>query len=650
MKKSIRLRARVFVSALSALSLASLTALAQSQYSSDPEVVVTTNRREVTADQVFQSVSVITRQQIEESGAQSIMDLLAGLPGVQTARSGGAGKATSVYMRGTTTNQLLVLVNGVRVSAAGTGEFDWNSFLPEQIEKIEVVRGPLASLYGSDAVGGVIQIFTRTPQSGVSIAQTIGSYGTRQTDVSIGGGGEWVYGLRMGTKSVDGMQTILTKPNRFGSRQKYIDGTLNRKLDRDTRLQFGLSYGEGNNEDEYGLNFFRNYSGFARVDHATTDSWHQTLQLSSFGVNLTVPKGYPPGEFSTDRTALSWQNLFTMSSGVLTLGADTWVDKVVKLDYWNVANNVHKEFVTNAIFGQYATKWQDVDWQLGGRSDHHNVYGNQSTFNAAAGKKINSKLQVMSSYGTAFKAPSANDLYWPHSAEPNTDDFGNPLSSSAGTCGPTVMTSLGSRTPCVYDTVGNASLRPEKSKTAEIGMRYVDGYALSLNYFDTKISDLISWKSTEQGVGDAYGSYYQPVNVNQVTIRGLETGVRQRIADWFVAAQYTRLLAINQETGLQLDRRPKSSAALTLSKEIKSHKVSAMLQLASERLDSSGQNTLAGYGVLNVSDLYKIDANWSLLARVDNVLDKKYTLATSFGTPYATPGRSGYLTLRYSYK
>lgn len=648
MKKSIR--ARGFVPALSLLSLASVHALAQSQYSSEPEVVVTTNRREVTADQVFQSVSVITRQQIEESGAQSIMDLLAGLSGVQTARSGGAGKATSVYMRGTTTNQLLVLVNGVRVSAGGTGEFDWNSLLPEQIEKIEVVRGPLASLYGSDAVGGVIQIFTRTPQSGVSIAQTLGSYGTRQTDVSMGGGDEWVYGLRMGTKSIDGMQTLVTKANRFGSSQKYIDGTLNRKLDRDTRLQFGLSYGEGNNEDEYGLNFSRNYSGFARIDHATTESWQQTLQLSSFGVNLTVPKGYPPGEFSTDRTALSWQNLFTMSSGLLTLGADTWTDKVVKLDYWNAANNVQKELVTNAIFGQYATKWQDIDWQLGGRRDHHNVYGNQSTFNAAVGKKISPKLHVMSSYGTAFKAPAANDLYWPHSAEPaDYDSSGNPVSTSTGTCGPTVLTN-GLPTLCIYDMVGNSSLKPEKSKTAEIGLRYVDGYALSLNYFETKISDLISWKSTVQGVGDAYGSYYQPVNVNEVRIRGLETGLSQRLADWFVGAQYTRLLAIDQETGLQLDRRPKDSAAITLSKEIKNHKVTAMLQLASERLDSSGRNILAGYGLMNVSDLYKIDPNWSLLARVDNVLDKKYTLATSFGTPYATPGRSAYLTLRYSYK
>jgi vitamin B12 transporter len=649
MKKSIRLRARAFVPALSVLSLASVSAFSQSPNPIAPEIVVTSNRRAITADQAFQSVSLITREEIEQSGAQSIMDLLSGLPGVSVARSGGTGKATSVYMRGTTTNQLLVLVNGVRVSAAGTGEFDWNAVLPEQIEKIEVVRGPLASLYGSDAVGGVIQIFTRQPQVGVSIAQTLGSYGTRQTDVSLGGGDEWVYGLRMGDKSIEGMQTVVNKANRFGSHQKYVDGTLSRKLDGNNQLRLGLGYGEGYNNDEYGQNLFRSYSGFARVENATTQHWNQTLQLSSFGTNLAVPQGYPPGEFNTDRTALSWLNVVTLPVGVASLGFETWLDKVTKLDYSNSSNNVSKELITNAVYGQYATAWNGFDWQLGARHDQHNVYGEQSTFNAALGKKITPKLQLMTSYGTAFKAPSANDLYWPHSVEPNTDVNYQNLSYGAGTCGPNVQT-WGAPTPCIYDTIGNATLKPEKSKTAEVGLRYVDGYSLKLNYFETEISDLISWKSSLQGQGDSYGAYYQPQNISAAKIRGMETGVSQRIADWFITAHYTRLLATNEETGLQLDRRPKNSANIAISKGLQRHKISASIQVASERLDSSGNVRLAGYGLMNLSDLYQINSEWSVVTRVENVLDKKYTLATAFGTPYATPGRSAYVTLRYSYK
>jgi vitamin B12 transporter len=649
MKKNLRTRA-LALPALSVLSMLCLSAYAETSNVIDSEVVITSTRRALPTDQVIQSVSVITRQDIEQTGAQSLMDLLAVLPGVHTARSGGPGKATSVYVRGTTTNQLLVLVNGVRASSSGTGEFDWNAITPDQIEKIEVVRGPMASLYGSDAMGGVVQIFTRESQKGATVSQTFGSYGTRQTDVAYGGSNDdWTYGWRVGERSIHGMQTVVTKPNRFGSYQKYVDGTLSKKIDKTTNVQLGLNYSDGHNDDEYGQNLSRTYNSYARVEHETSDTWRQVLQLSAFGANLKVPQGYPPGEFDTQRAALSWLNVLNLSSGVMSLGAESWVDRVTKLDYSDSSNNVHKDLITQAIYGQYANTWQGVDWQLGARHDHHNVYGDQSTFNAGLGKRITPQLQLVSSYGTAFKAPTANDLYWPHSVEPNTDASYNNLSFAGGTCGPTVMT-WGAPTPCIYDTVGNTNLKPEKSKTAEVGLRYADGYNLKLNYFETQISDLISWKSALQGQGDLYGAYYQPQNISSAKIRGLEAGISQRVADWYVSAQYTHLLATNEDTGLQLDRRPKQSGALTVSKDIQKHKISGSLQMVSERLDSSGNIKLAGYSLLNVADLYRINSDWSVLTRIENMLDKKYTLATSFGTPYATPGRSLYVTLRYTYK
>ena len=649
MKKFIR--ARAFVPALSVLSLACVPVFGQSEPQAQSEVVVTANRRAVTADQTFQSVSVVTREQIEQSGAQSIMELLVGLPGVNTARSGGVGQVTSVYLRGTTTSQLLVLIDGVRASAAGTGEFDWNSILPEQIERIELVRGPVASLYGSDAVGGVLQIFRKVPQKGFSIAHTIGSYGTRHTDVSAGGGDEWRYGINLGERSIDGMQIKVNNPNRYGSTQKYISGNLKGDLSRDLHLQVGGGYAEGDSADGYGNNLLRNHNGFVRLEHDTTQDWHQSLQLSQFGTNMKVPNGYPPGEFSTDRVAMAWQNLVSTQMGLFTLGAETWSDKVAKLDYSGSSSDVHKELTTRAAFAQYAHQWQSIDWQLGARRDQHNVYGDQSTFNAAMGKKLTPKLQLHMSHGTAFKAPSANDLYWPHVAEPNFDYTTTPATqrtAAGGTCGPTVMT-WGSPTPCVYDTVGNATLKPEKSKTSEVGFRYSDGYVVNLNYFETRITDLINWKSETLGAGETYGAYYQPQNISQAEIKGLETAVSQRFANWMVTGQYTRLLATNTDTGRQLDRRPKNSAAMTASTQIGKHKLAGSLQMASERLDSSGAYKLPGYGIVHLTDSYKFDQSWTLVGRVENVFNKKYALATSFGTPYATPERSAYLTLRYIY-
>ena len=650
MKKSFAIRARAFSPALSLVALACVSAGAQNPVLDANAVVITANRRAVTADQTFQSISVITREQIEQSGAQSILELLNGLPGVATARNGGIGKASSVYLRGTTTSQLLVLIDGVRASAAGTGEFDWNTLVPEQIDRIELVRGPAASLYGSDAVGGVLQIFRKEPQKGFSISQTWGSYGTRHSDVSAAGGDDWRFGVNAGERNIDGMQTLINNPNRYGSSHRYVSANVKGDVSRGLQLQSGMGYAEGNNADEYSKNVLRNHNAYLRLTHDTRTDWQQSLQLSQFGMNMKVPDGYPPGEFSTDRWALSWQNLVTTSVGLFTLGAETWTDKVTKLDTSNATNNVYKELNTHAVFGQYAQRWQDIDWQLGVRRDQHNVYGDQSTFNAAMGKKLTPQLQLLASHGTAFKAPAANDLYWPHVSEPNFDYTTTPatqLTSAGGTCGPNVG---GQAVACVYDTVGNANLKPERSKTSEIGLRYANGYVLGVNYFETQINDLIAWRSQTLGTGDAYGAYYAPQNVSRAQIKGLETSVSQRIGNWSMAAQYTRLLATNVDTGQQLDRRPKNSAALSAGTQWGQHKVSAAWQLASERLDSSGAYTLAGYGVLNLVDVYAIDRQWSVTARVENVTNKKYHLATSFGTPYATPGRSAYLTLRYNYR
>jgi vitamin B12 transporter len=650
MKKSFAVRARVIAPALSLVGLACVSALAQNPVAPSADVTITANRRLVTADQTFQSVSVITREHIEESGAQSITDLLMGLPGVSIARNGGVGKASSVFLRGTTTSQLLVLIDGVRASAAGTGDFDWNTLLPEQIERIELVRGPAASLYGSDAVGGVLQIFRKEPKKGFSIAQTLGSYGTRHTDVSVAGGEDWLFGVNAGERTIDGMQTVVNNNNRYGSTHKYVSANVKGDLSRGLKMQGGFGYAEGDNADEYGKNLLRNHNGFIRLTHDTTPDWKQSLQLSQFGMNMKVPDGYPPGEFSTDRMALAWQNLLSTQVGLFTLGAETWADKVTKLDYANVTNNVYKTLTTHAAFAQYAHRWQDIDWQLGARRDQHNVYGDQSTFNAAMGKKLTPQLQLLASHGTAFKAPSANDLYWPHVAEPNFDyntSPPTPLSAAGGTCGPNVG---GRSVACVYDTVGNVSLKPERSKTSELGLRYSDGYVFRLNYFETQISDLIVWKSQTLGTGETYGAYYKPQNVSQADIKGLETSYSQRVGSWTLAGQYTRLLATNLDSGQQLDRRPKNSAALSASTAIQKHKITAIWQLASERLDSSGAYTLPGYGVLNLVDFYEINRQWSVTARVENVTNKKYHLATSFGTPYASPQRSGYVTLRYNYR
>lgn len=619
----------------------------------NPNIVVTANRRPVSVDETFQSVSVIEREDIATRNPQTLMDLLTGLSGVQLNRSGGPGRSTSVLMRGANANQILVLVDGLRASDLATGEFDWNSILPEQVERIEVVRGPMASLYGSDAVAGVVQIFTRKAQSGFSAEQTMGSYGTRKTSVSLGGGDEWVYGLSAGTYHTDGMQSLTNNPRLYSFEQKNAGLKFDRQFSADVRLKIGLNQSEGENAFDNGPTTFSSFARSASFEQRLNSAWTHTLKVGWTGSTLSVPHEQPPGKFQTERRSVSWHNHVQTGAGDIVLGADAWAENAIKLDYANSSNSSDKNLRNAAVFGQYAFEWERLKWQLGMRHDHQNFYGSANTYNLGVGRQFAQGWQWSASHGTAFKAPSTNDLFWPHSLEANYDWSQNPpavLSALAGTCGPTVL-NWGSPTPCAYDTAGNPNLRPESSRTSEIGLRYSSDFRFAVSYFETQVKDQINWDSRYGGTGQDFVQYWYPNNISAVRMRGLETSYSRSWNAWSTAAQWTLLNAVNQETGLQLDRRPKHSGSVSLGYRWMGHLTRAELLMVSSRFNNSGANTLPGYALVNLSDSWKIAPDWTLIARVDNVFDTRYVLvANGSQTPYATPMRSAYLTLRYSMK
>lgn len=637
--------------------LASIFFLSPAQAESeaqDANVVVTANRRPTSVDETFQSVTLISRNDIESRNPQSIMDLLVGLPGLHVNRNGGPGRATSVMMRGSNSNQVLVLVDGLRASDLSTGEFDWNSILPEQIERIEVVRGPLASLYGSDAIAGVIHIFTRQPAQGFSVEQTLGSYGTRKTSASLAGGEGWKYALTVGDRHTDGMRNLINNPRLYSFDQKNAGLQLSRQFDVDTRLKFLINRTEGENAFDNGPTSFSSFARSIGFDQRVNSNWAHAIKVGWSGFNLSVPYEYPPGKFQTERKSVSWHNTVQTGHGYLVLGTDFWAENAIKLDYDNRDNNLDKTLRNSAVFGQYAFEWQRLKWQMAMRHDHQNLYGSVNTYNLGVGRQFSKGWQWHASHGTAFKAPTTNDLFWPHSVEPNYDwsDPSNPvaLSASAGTCGPTVLTG-GAPTPCVYDTAGNPHLRPESSRTSEVGLRYSGTYRLALNLFETQVKDLISWDSRYGGTGENFAQFWFPNNLSAVRMRGFEASYSRTWDAWTAGMQWTWLDAINEESGKQLDRRPKNAASASLGYAWSGHLTRAELLAVSSRLNNSGASTLPGYAVLNLSDRWKLANNWTLIARLDNVFDTRYVLvANGAQTAYATPRRSGYLTLRYTTK
>lgn len=633
------MKSRVFQARLAVLPLAcaaAFPALAQSD-ATLPETVVTATRTARTADELMQSVDVLTRQDIEVQAPTSMMELIESLPGVAVSRSGGPGKSVGVYLRGASSDHVLVLVNGVRASSATLGEYDWNALQPEQIERVEVVRGPLASLYGSDAIGGVIQIFTRGKREGFEASQTIGSNQTRESSLRLSGGQDTKWFVSANTMGTDGIQMRVTDPRQYPVRSANVGLGLSGKLQDNWTYSLGLTHTEGHDESDVsaGPSDARNQVIDLSLEGRMSSVWTQKISLYKAGNRVVSPAGYPPSDIETDRRQLSWVNELNLGGAALTLGVDRMLEGVSNLNTQTGASVFDKGMGTTGVYGQVLTEWAGNDLQLGLRRDQHSVFGGANTYNLSVGRQLSGNWRVYASHGTAFKGPTANDFYWPRSVY---DD----ILDGAGDC-------LVYGYACVSISEGNPHLQPERSRSSEIGLQFNGPVKYRVNLFETRVSNLIDWDSTESGSGASSTEIWTPSNVGQASMRGGELSASFNWDQWRFQAAATRILARNEETGAPLDRRPDNTASLSAVRRFGEHTLRVGLTAASERYERSGTRRLAGYGRVDLADTIRLNRHWSVRIKVDNLFDKQYTLATSSGVPYATPGREFYLTLRYTH-
>ena len=605
-----------------ALAIASLPAAA---FAADEnlldEIVVTATRTAQTADESLASVTVITRKDIEQSQANSVDELLRGAAGIDISRNGGYGKATAVFIRGTNADHVLVLVDGVRAASATLGEFAWQNLSPDQIERIEIVRGPRAALYGSDAVGGVVQIFTRKLKAPV-IRVGLGSNNTREAYAGLGGGEHWHYSFAMGHFVTDGIPTNAVFTQNHGFENTHFTLGLEGEAAPGLHLDLKASHAEGQSafDPDTGDQDFRNQVFSARLSHQVSSVWTQRLTLGHALDLMTSHSPYTPATITTRRNSLSWQHdLSLVEGGLTTLGIDYWSDHATK----DNSGLVDQTLDTTALFAQHQWQGLGFDWLLDVRADRHDRFGSKTTGSLAWGLDLNPRTRLTASVGTAFKAPTVNDLFWPY----NSSMF------------------LGT----TYITQGNPDLRPETSRSAEIGVRYrpTANATLGANLYRTRIDDLIEWQSTQTGPTEYT---YHPANVSQATITGLELSSGARFDAWRLEGNLTFLRAEDDTSGRQLDRRPKRSAALKVSRDIGTGSLLAEIVAASSRNDRSGTTELGGYGIVNIVYRHAFSRELEMQARVENVFDKDYVLASSFSGDYNTLGRSLFMTLRYEPK
>ncbi|PWG63147.1 TonB-dependent receptor domain-containing protein [Spiribacter halobius] len=585
---------------LAGAALAACPLLASAAETTEP-LLVTPNRNPFTADETLASVSVITREDIERRQPQDLPDLLAELPGVHIARNGGRGQSTSLFLRGTNSDQTLVLIDGVRVASATAGSAALESIPLARIERIEVVRGPRSTLYGADAVGGVVQIFTRANDTHV----TLGAGSRDSRSLSAGIGREFENGrlsLSAGGFSTDGFDVQEaagsdTDDDGYEERNVSLRGeyapssrlTLRGSLLRnDSEVEFDASPTLGGPDETENVNQALSVA----ADYRVTDRWDMTLALGR-ARDDSDSRAADGDRFTTDRDQASLQTTARYRDVITTFGVDWYRDEVTSnLDFEESRRDNLGVFAQQQWF---LGRW---DLQAGLRHDDNEAFGETTTGSAAVGYAFTESVRGFVSAGSAFRAPTFNDLYYP-----NVGFFS-----------------------------GNPDLDPERSRSAEAGLEgEAGGFGWGLAAFHTEVDDLIQYDSTT----------FRNENVSEARIRGAELTLEFARPAWRAEAALTLQDPENRDTGERLNRRPQRLASLRVERDLGPWALDADLRYVGPRPD--GDERLGGYAVAGFGAGYRFAPDWRLRLSVDNAFDREYQSVAGF----ETAGRTGFVTLTW---
>ncbi len=571
-----------------------------------PEVVVTANRSPVTVDATLASVSVITRDDIEASATNDLLDLLRALPGLDIVRGGGLGQQTSVFLRGTNSNHALVLIDGVRVAALGTGGFAWEQLALGQIERIEVVRGPRAALWGSDAIGGVIQIFTRRA-AGFDAAVSIGNHDTLGIEAGAGLRGErGGFDVRLGYADAGGINA--QSPDGFDF-DPDDDGYLHRNalLHGDVvvgehTLNAMASRRDNDIEFDQGESDTRQSQYSLALDGTLRDDWSHHLALASARDTLITPAFF--SRYDSRREQLDWNHSLTFAArNELLFGLAYVRERGANIDTFSNEPVYAARRNNRAGFAAWRVGSGAHDFEFSGRHDDNSQFGGEATFSGAWGWQAGDTVRTTLSLGEGFRAPTLNQLYSP--------GFGGLFA-------------------------GNPLLDPERSRSVEVGADFAltTDAKLSLRAYRNDVRDLIDFSG---------GETFQAINIQRVRIDGVEADTNFQLGAYELSANATWQDAENRDTHSPLLRRPDRKASLILDRRFDGGvRIGLEGHAASSRPEFGGE--LPGYGLLSLRGSVPLSDTLVLDARIENLLDRNYVLVRGFNTP----GMTALVTLRWN--
>ncbi len=549
-------------------------------------IIVSASKDQQKLEDVITPAIIISEREIAESGLRSVSDLLQNVGGINVSQNGGVGQLTSLFMQGSNSNHVLVLVDGVAINDLATGISAIQNIPVSLIEKIEIVKSPRATLYGSNAVGGVVNIFTKKDFEREDYSLTLGADETKEISISkVVHNDSAHYGFSTSILDTDGY------PSKKGSAldDPHKNVSLNAFIRKDFE-KLSIEAGAWNSQGETSYKDFFS-SPVSQDFHNSTMNFtlsHDFSEKWSYSIETKYNKDFLDQNNSDDfnhseRNSLEWINRLQMNSSNKTLIGMTVEDE--KFAASNYGAGVAADFENRAVFIEHLYSKLKHQVLIALRSSDSDFTKGQNAWNAEYGYRINERLRMMILGGSAYRNPSAFDLY----------GFG-----------------------------GNTSLVPEKSKKFGIGFSasLSESTELDVRLFDNKIDDLVVFNYAD----------YKLYNIDEVETKGLDINMSTQLNEWNLRLNATIQNPKNLTSNSQLLRRPKNSFALTMVKTINAITLNLNLRRDSSRYDFGGLE-LDAYTLMNLSVQWRINQKLMINGSFHNALNEHYVLAHGYNTP-----------------
>ena len=570
-------------------------------------IVVTPGRMDQLRSEAVGDVTVIDRKELERAGQSSVAETLSRHHGISFTNSGGPQANTSVFIRGTNANQSLVLIDGLRINGSTAGAINWNTIDPAVIERIEIVRGAGSSLYGTDAIGGVINIITRkTGEDRPFSAYAnigMGTHDTVKSSIGLSGASQgWDYALSSSVASSKGFNATTPSsssysPDRDGYHSNAVSGSLGYQILPGHHI--GLTaFNSYNNADADGGAFAqdpykvktRQQAYSVTSTNTLTDYWESRLRFG-FTKELGDDRGYN-SQYGSQQKSYSWQNTFTP---LKDQAVSVLLERLEERALGNI-NHTQTHRDTNAAGLIYRGKFNIHHLQASIRNDNITGYGSHTTGGLGYEIDLAPNWQAGLGANTGFKAPTFNDLYGPAGWRPNPN------------------------------------LLPEKSRNVEASLRYSDDHTTaSVVVYQNKIRNLI--------VSD---QNWNLQNVGSATIRGVTLTGSKHWGSTTLTASADFMNPQNNDTDRELNRRARQVYRLSAEHRLADWTLGTEYQFTGKRYDDVANNTrLGGYGLLNLTASFDFSKHAAIQVRWNNVTDKDY--ATAYG--YQMPGSNVFVNL-----